>query len=256
MARRVLRAKAYERYKKMFDKESLNYYYVDKRTRKTFWKKPKSLGSYDIDCEDGWMVIPDKTYEPSKAGLQARYYFYEPKSWTVMWTQPIGTLMCEVCGDDFVVAKLTRDLRQYCEKCLDQAVIELKKTMHPSLILFRPLPGNLETASGIRISTIKEISWYKHMLAMDPVLAKSFAGEEAKIKEKAAKEREAKLLQCTRCNTAKADVICDMCNEQYCTPCFAHKHKKAPWDKHTFQEYNGPPSPAERKASFFGFRFK
>ena len=59
VARKVLRAKAYERYRKHFDPVSREYYYENRRNGKTFWKKPKSLGSYDVTPDDGWMVVFD-----------------------------------------------------------------------------------------------------------------------------------------------------------------------------------------------------
>ena len=118
------------------------------------------------------------------------------------------------------------------------------ETVHPSLILYRPLPGNLETASSLRIASIKETNWYKHMISLDPTLKSAMAGEEAALAEQLAKEKAAKALVCSRCsgsdsngnNSVKAEVQCDMCFAPFCLACFAHKHKKAPWDAHTFRE--------------------
>jgi hypothetical protein len=46
-ARRAIREKAYKYFKKHWDPVNLDYYYEDVRTRRTFWDKPVSLGSYD-----------------------------------------------------------------------------------------------------------------------------------------------------------------------------------------------------------------
>lgn len=56
-ARKVTREKAYQRYQKHFDANSGNYYYEDKRTKKTMWEKPKSLGSYDCEGIEGWVLM-------------------------------------------------------------------------------------------------------------------------------------------------------------------------------------------------------
>lgn len=159
-ARKVLRAKAYERYKKKFDPESLNYYYENSRTRKTFWKKPKSLGSYDVDPDEGWIVVFEKRDDGSRGDM----YFYEPKSWEMQWTQPTGTLMCEVCGLDFVIARLNSDLKSYCERCLGVVAQELSLQMHPSLIKYKPVAGNTAAASKTKLTRVKDTTWYQFLI--------------------------------------------------------------------------------------------
>jgi hypothetical protein len=57
IARRILRQKAYAYFKKHWDITYLEYYYEDKRSRRTFWKKPFSLGSYDGENAFSFVII-------------------------------------------------------------------------------------------------------------------------------------------------------------------------------------------------------
>ena len=59
IARKALRQRAYLRYKKHFDPATGCYYYEDKRTGQTFWDKPRSLGSYDVECDNAWVAMRD-----------------------------------------------------------------------------------------------------------------------------------------------------------------------------------------------------
>jgi len=73
-ARRV----AYTRYKKHFNPELLAYFYENLRDKTTSWKKPAILGSYDIDCDDYWVVVKDKSGEN---------YYYNPRTWAMQWVR-------------------------------------------------------------------------------------------------------------------------------------------------------------------------
>ena len=79
MARKALRKKARDRYIKHFDRVTVSYYYEDTRTGKTSWEKPKSLGNYDIDGEDGWV---------SMTSSDGERYYYNPLTWEMSWDVP------------------------------------------------------------------------------------------------------------------------------------------------------------------------
>ena len=99
LARKVLRRKAYARYVKHFDQEAHEYFYEDKVANKTFWKKPPSLGNYDIIMDENkWVVVKDKTGQHT--------YYYNPGTWLMSWDIPGGTIMCDICAEHFAVARL------------------------------------------------------------------------------------------------------------------------------------------------------
>ncbi len=77
----------------------------------------------------------------------------------MQWDQPTGTILCDICAEDFVVARLNADSKFYCEKCLDVKAQELMQTMHPSMVVFKPIQGNLASASKVRITTVKDSNW-------------------------------------------------------------------------------------------------
>ncbi len=51
------------RYTKHFDPSVHEYFYLDVRTHKAQWTKPTSLGNYDVQMDDAWMVIRDSKNE-------------------------------------------------------------------------------------------------------------------------------------------------------------------------------------------------
>eukprot|EP01041_Mallomonas_annulata_P014808 gene14808-31454_t len=59
LAKKILRQKAYARYKKHFDVSSGCYYYEERRSGRTSWIKPKAMGAYDIACDASWVVMRD-----------------------------------------------------------------------------------------------------------------------------------------------------------------------------------------------------
>jgi hypothetical protein len=164
LARKVLRQMAYLRYRKKFDVETLNYFYFNTRTKKSFWNKPKSLGSYDIDPEPGWLVV----YEKNDDGTRGDMYYYEPSTWKMQWTQPDGTLICDICGADFVFARLSSDMKCYCYNCFGKVAQELSQQMHPSEIKYKPIPGHTTAANKTKLTRVKETDWYQFLIDSEP----------------------------------------------------------------------------------------
>ncbi len=68
------------------------------------------------------------------------------------------------------------------------------------------------------------------MISMNPTLSLSLQLEEAQAAQAKANEP----VLCSRCKDSRAECSCDMCTAPFCMKCFTHKHKKAPWDVHTF----------------------
>ena len=92
LARKKLRKIAFERYEKHFDVPSASYFYLDKRTERTMWSKPKSLDAYDIKGDPGWVVMFDQNDD---------MYFYQPSTWRMQWDPPYGSAICMNCEKDF-----------------------------------------------------------------------------------------------------------------------------------------------------------
>ena len=150
LARKVLRRKAYERYRKYFDVGSGNYYYADSRSGETFWEKPRALGAFDIDVESaGWVVMHDS---------QGDKYFYLPRSWLMSIEQPAGTVLCDPCDDAFAVARYGG--QSYCEGCFNRLVEELLSAgMEDSQLVFQPIDGSLEGCSDKGFRNFGEQTW-------------------------------------------------------------------------------------------------
>jgi hypothetical protein len=123
-ARQQLRRICYDRYRKHFDTSTGNYYYEDTRcvsecgivrlhisscfsTSKTQWEKPHSLGFYDLDVKDEWVVMRDD--------LGGNYY-YNPHSMTMLWDQPKDTVICSVCNVQFAHYFACAAQRTFCEE--------------------------------------------------------------------------------------------------------------------------------------------
>ena len=139
VASRATRALCYLRYSKHYDPASGLYYYADKKTKKTFWHKPKLLGSYDVEPEAGWIRLLDARDDP---------YYYNPRKWTMNWTQPWHTKLCDICKDDFAVCRLNRDELHYCDGCINnKANALLMEGIQPTKIAFRSFKGNQEGGS-------------------------------------------------------------------------------------------------------------
>jgi hypothetical protein len=120
-ARKILRTKAYKRYKKMFDGESLQYYYLEQRSKKMQWNKPYSLGNFDAECDEGWVICYDGNKER---------YFYNPRYWTMQYELPLLSYLCDICAENFASGKLGMDKKVYCDVCLHVRCEALALTMY------------------------------------------------------------------------------------------------------------------------------
>ena len=143
LARKELRRRAYSRYECHFDPKTHNYYYTDKATLKTFWEKPKSLGSYDIPMRDSWVVMYDS---------EGDRYYYNVKTWKQTWDLPTGCMLCEKCSANFCVAKLSYDGICYCNSCLYEMAESLLAMDYDSTqIKFKPFNGDEVNSSAFHI---------------------------------------------------------------------------------------------------------
>jgi hypothetical protein len=79
------------------------------------WQKPYSLGSYDVDADEGWVVMRfcneavycsfNNLLFMWRRDTDGDIYFYCPKTWDMTWEQPHNTVMCEICEQDFAVCR-------------------------------------------------------------------------------------------------------------------------------------------------------
>lgn len=231
VARKKLRAKAYDRYEKHFDVPSVSYFYKDKRTSKTFWAKPKSLDAYDIKGDDGWVVLFDKNDD---------MYFYQPSTWKMQWDPPFGSAICMKCDRQFAIVRVTENKKFFCENCFNDEVKEMLVNMTPQEVRFKPFKGNRDGAASTIFSYIKETNWWKYMLETDPSLAKS---QEQDAHAAKMSDRKKGILgeACGRCKEKGAARICDQCQEYFCVECYDKKHAAdTPWSSHSFQIYEQP----------------
>jgi len=226
VARRKLKELAYTRYKKFFDLKSVSYYYQDIRTNRCFWNKPKSLGMFDIDSDPGWVVLFDNLGD---------MYFYQPKTMKMSWNMPYMAQMCQKCQKDFAVARLSDQAKTcLCETCFNTHVTsEINNGVPAQDIRFKPFNGNREDAASTVFGYIPEMTWWKHLLSLDPSLKES----EEELKYQQMLKNKKKGIQgdpCTRCNEKDAVRSCDMCQTLYCEECYEFKHKTPPWDNHSW----------------------
>jgi hypothetical protein len=87
-ARKKIRQKCLEVFKKRFDERYHSYYYINLHSGKTSWEKPKIFGSgsFDIEPEDEWIILRDSHDFP---------YYFNPKTMRMCWEPPLGVLMCQ-----------------------------------------------------------------------------------------------------------------------------------------------------------------
>lgn len=97
-ARRI----AYTRYKKHFDPKLLAYFYENLRDKTTSWTKPKIFGPYDIDCDDCWVVVTDKSGEN---------YYYNQRTWAMQWVNTCYELYLKCLNTLFNI--FVSDIRMY-----------------------------------------------------------------------------------------------------------------------------------------------
>eukprot|EP01038_Epipyxis_sp_PR26KG_P010405 gene10405-13975_t len=159
IARKMLRKEAYKRYKKLFDPETHNYYYLDKKSNKSYWDKPKSFGNYDIEMDDSWIEMKDAINN---------IYYYNPGTWKMSWTVPMGTKLCEVCETRFAVARLNYDNVCYCNEDL-YAVCHamMNEGWGEKDILFKLFEGNNQDAKFVRFESIRDTSLFTYTRAID-----------------------------------------------------------------------------------------
>lgn len=120
----------YKRYKKHFDVNTIEYFYEDVRTKKTTWKKPYVFGSYDIDPDEGWVIMRDTSGD---------VYYYNPRSWAMQWELPMDSKLCEECNVEFAVAKLSANEKIYCDGCMYIKIQDMAQNgVSASEILYKP----------------------------------------------------------------------------------------------------------------------
>jgi hypothetical protein len=177
LARGVLRAKARARYVKHFDPSKHEYYYEDKRTRRTMWFKPKSLGAYDIEMPNKWMVLRDS--------MGYRYY-YNPQTWEQTWVAPLGTVFCQECGEDFASVWLRRDERLYCTSCFHAVSLYRLRSGECTAddIVFKPFEGDSNDAEHVDLEFIQDTNWTQYIIELDPLMKAAVEAEEREWREK------------------------------------------------------------------------
>ena len=156
LAVKECRRRAYLRYKKHFDKKTFNYFYENLRDHTCSWKKPYSLGSYDVDCEDAWVLMYDSG---------GNIYYYNPFSWTMSWNMPMRTVACGKCFIDFAVARLNVDKLFYCDQCLYEKCQDLINSgTHPEDILFKSISGKVPNSNLINPTKLPDDNWHAYTL--------------------------------------------------------------------------------------------
>jgi hypothetical protein len=245
-SRRHLREKAYTRYRKEFDPHTKAYYYIDLQTNQTAWEKPKSLGLYDIDTKDHWVVLVDAEGEP---------YYYNPRTWKMTWTPPKGTIFCKVCHQNgFAVSRLENNKQFYCETHLAEMANQLlaQHTL-PQDIKFKSFDCSVVGSVKTYWASLPTENWLVHCLQLNDKLVRqqsmnqkyledeltTFDHETAEAEAEGvfgAEHEDDVIHNCKRCETYVAERKCLNCEEYYCRKCYDRKHKMAPWATHTYRE--------------------
>jgi len=185
LARKLLRKKAYSRYEKLFDPASFSYYYCNKRTKRSVWKKPLSLGTYDVDAFDGWMVLVDDRLDN---------YYYNTLSWQMQYHQPTGTMMCDACSAQFAILRFQATKRVMCEACANEEVkVMLSNGMEMTDITFRQFDGHSSRAMMMNINNQKLQNWQAFLMKADPTISEETVGPRKKTKDEKEFKRQRKL---------------------------------------------------------------
>jgi hypothetical protein len=232
-ARQIMRQRAYAYYRKHWDPFNMAYFYEDKRSKETYWDKPRSLGSYDVQCAPGWVTMHDN---------EGDQYYYNPLTWAMSWTQPPRTTLCNVCQKQFAIVRVSNDLICRCENCFNEKAAELLETLTAEEILFKPFHGNREIDPIFAI--MKEKSWAQYLREHDMNMDEAYETleqEKKRMNEEAALGRmvvkKEKIVEyCADCKTELATWMCEICTEYFCKPCLDRKHTKAPWNLHAVTE--------------------
>ena len=188
-------------------------------------------------------------------------YYYNPKSWKMVWEMPHGTTPCALCKKDFAAALLINDNKKYCEACLNtvvQGLIEQK--VSAADIGIKMFKGNHEKSKFVDFSRIKLETWMTHLvlggMSAEEIL-KERREEAKKAKEKKKLEDKRKrdeipVYPCTKCGEENATRDCFECRTKLCTACYDRRHKKPPWSLHTYTDIKQPPPPVSVSNSIEG----
>ena len=106
--RKVLRGICKSTFRKEFDPDAFQYYYVDQRDDHILWQKPYSLGSYEMKCRDEYVKLRDAEKVP---------YFYNPLNHKMQWPRPDGTMLCTICEDRFCERYCNDQKKLFCIPC-------------------------------------------------------------------------------------------------------------------------------------------
>jgi hypothetical protein len=203
----------FKRYKKFYDVPSGQYFYMDFKTKRTTWVKPVMFGSYDVDADEGWLLLRDTQDEP---------YYYNPRRLTMQWSVPFDTVMCEVCKRDFAVGRLNRTAIIYCDACMCVKVADLLHKLPPGRIFFKRIDGNIEGSALKDVEMLDDTSWQDHLDSLDPEHGKKGDNDSDDGKE----------VFCGTCEDNEANTRCEMCMAYFCFKCYDLKHRKEPWCNH------------------------
>ena len=138
-ARKKLREKCYKIYKKEFDRDTFQFYYVDQRNDHITWRKPYALGTFDMKCKDEWV----RCFDESK-----HEYFYNPLTLRMQWSRPLGTVLCEKCEVEFAKRYDNEDKSLSCVECWTKAHVHLKKPRERIRLSWKEIDGGMEEAES------------------------------------------------------------------------------------------------------------
>jgi hypothetical protein len=157
-------------------------------------------------------------------------YFYCPKTWEMYWEQPHNTVMCEICEQDFAVARylnghnvqflysfghctemvrcprlflcrMNVDLQKYCGNCFNKKVNEMimEDGLTPSEIFFKPFKGNKVGAINTAFTYIKDENYKHYLMVNDPNIQAQLLKKQAGKKVLQEKKRKAKVITAQPC---------------------------------------------------------
>lgn len=88
--------------------------------------------------------------------IQARYtYIKHPFCACCFIASSTQSVVCEICSEDFAVARLATDTRKYCESCFNSKTAEMMQTTPPKGITFKSFKGNREGAANFNFTYTK-----------------------------------------------------------------------------------------------------
>jgi len=197
-ATRELREIGFRVYKKHFDPRTGAYYYEDKRTGQTQWHKPPSLGSYDVDVKDKWILMTD---------VEGREYYFNPKTMDMQWDRPAAYRSPREHDKDGDADETTEDGASVMT--YDTEASTVAEDVAAAL------------ARGDDINAIATT-----------LLEAGEIGGFGRPKSVGDGDETAQL--CVRCLQNSAARHCNMCNLSYCQDCFMDAHRSGPFKRHTF----------------------